>query len=265
MSPDVPASYRKKIKELEDELNRSICAYPTDDGSPCKQWPVSDEGRCHQHTGKSIQDGLTSDDNHRSTDRDLQPSEPSEEPSRSSSTETDSEFNQWNHRDYVHWLSRSIVYWLMLVVFALSSGAASGYFFVDTPREPATKQPEKIQINTSNPDFSRIRQLYRDDKLSQVRETLRDLAENHQDKSVRGTAYYYRFVFQQNQQNYEEALSLAREYLKKFNNHPRRAEVIYGAWYLTDRYLNRDDLAQQYKDQLQDEFPESVWNDRISS
>lgn len=259
MTDEVPTSFRERIRSLESELDRSVCGYPTDDGAPCRQWPVDEDGRCSRHRGKTLEEGFQS----------------LRRGSGSSSDENDeitkSAHEDMTVRDPRGWkhtlveLGRSPTYWILLIVLGLVTGGAYGMYPAGAGFEPSNTVTKTESIDVEDPDFNKIREWFRSGRQDRVRQALTRIYENASSSPPRAQALYYRYVLEQRVGNHEKALSSARRFLREFDDHSLRSEVLFGAWFLSRRLLNRPEQAQQYEEQLRSEYPESKWVQKIDS
>jgi outer membrane protein assembly factor BamD (BamD/ComL family) len=162
----------------------------------------------------------------------------------------------------------SILYWGIIVLVGLTTGGASGVYFSGATSTEVNNEPTPVnqeQLNLRNPDFGQIRNLFREGQYDQVESRLSTLHQNSPNPTIRAKALYFRYVFQQQQGNYQRSLELAETFLQEFQNHPRRAEIAYGAWFLSTEMLNEPNQAERFKKLLQDEFPDTKWAERLSS
>lgn len=263
---ELPDDFNEKIDELESELGRKICGFPTEEFEPCQQWPSDESGRCTNHTGLDLNtvleqrkssSGLTSPDpgrlNPSSTNFQQQSSRDFTLPEESSST-------------LIEGLMSSPFYWGLLVVVGLSIGAGTAALTVNFEEVGVGFQSgSQVDLNVQDPNFNRIREFYRNGDFQEVGRRLRTILNETDNSSIKARALYYSFVFYQNRKNYEEALRIADRYLEEYKDHYRRSEILYGAWFICSNLLNRPERAQQYRETLLEEFPESKWAKRLSS
>jgi Tfp pilus assembly protein PilF len=120
-------------------------------------------------------------------------------------------------------------------------------------------------INVDEPDFNTIRGWFRSGRHARVRRELNRIYEKTSNSSSRARALYYLYVLEQRVGNHEKALSNARTFLRQFDDHSLHPEVLFGAWFLSKRLLDRPEQAQQYEEQLRSEYPESKWIQKIDS
>lgn len=259
MSDEVPSSYRARLAELENELGRDVCGYPDEEGRPCEQWPADQEGRCARHAGRCLDDAFREDDR-RSPDP-----VPTNSPSVPPAEEGEPDARDTDGSRLLDAPARSVSYWMLLVVFGLLSGGGTGAVLFEGGTTPDARTSESVSINLNNPDFTRIRDHYRNGDLGEVGSELRRIHRHARHSSDRAQALYYRYVLQQNRGNHQRAFELATNFLNTFKDHPLRAEVTFGAWFLADRFLGDRELAQRYKEQLNSEFPDSKWAQQTDS
>lgn len=259
MSDEVPSSYRKRIASLKDEVGRDVCGYPDEEGSPCEQWPVDEHGRCSRHAGRSLESAFQGGSEARvggATPGAHESPSPVEVRSGVPSSSTPG---------WTEVLGTAITYWVVLVLLGLMAGGVTGtvlFWEGDTLEQPTTTD---VSLNVSDPDFTLIREYYRNGNLGEVESQLHRIYRESPSSSDRAQALYYRYVLQQNRGNHRRAYDLAEKFLNEFENHPLRAEVTFGAWFLADRFLEREDLARKYRKQLNSEFPDSKWAQKTDS
>lgn len=259
MTDPVPASYRERIRTLESDLDRSVCGYPTEEGSPCRQWPVDEDGRCSRHSGKDLRDPFESG---------TVSIESSSTQSGDTIEETAEEPAIRDPRDWKYTLTemaRKPTYWVLLVVLGLVSGTAYGTIRYPTTGNGDANQGTVQSIDVDNPDFKTIREWFRSGNHTRVRSGLNEIYENSSNPSSRARALYYRYVHNQQLGNHQSALSDAETFLEKYDDHPLRPEVLFGAWFLSHRMLDRPEQAQKYEQQLRSEYPDSKWVQKINS
>lgn len=258
MSDEVPSSYRKRVSAVEDQLGRDVCGYPNEEGNPCQQWPVDDEGRCSRHSGGSLEEAFGDD-------------EPSTPPIEPEGHETDSRVDSVRvpsdpqPEGWIESLASSATYWGVLVLVGLLAGAASGAYVFGLPSADGEPTPVEVTIDVNSPDFTKIREHYRNGNLAEVESKLREIYRETPSSSDRAQALYYRYVLQQNRGNHRRAYELAEQFLSDFEDHSLRAEVTFGAWFLADRFLEQEDLAEKHREQLNSEFPDTKWADKTDS
>lgn len=255
MSDEVPSSYRKRITSLEDELGRDVCGYPDQEGTPCEQWPVDEEGRCKRHAGRSLQQAFGEQGERDETDLSQPPS----------IKQTPSESSPSSRSGWTKVLSESATYWIVLVLLGLMTGGVSGTMLFRGGEATPNQTSTEASLNVEDPDFTRIRERYRNGNLGEVESQLGRIYRNSPGSSDRAQALYYRYVLEQNRGNHRRAYDLAEEFLNQFKNHPLRPEVTFGAWFLADRFLDRQDLARKHREQLNSEYPDSKWAQKTDS
>lgn len=268
MRSEWSTDHRRAVEELEERLGREICGVPTEDGDPCSQWPVSaTHGRCRQHaeTTEGGADGYSIFGE--------SSSEGGEAPDPAS--------EQGGGR------TRSAGFWVALAMtgIVLGAGIVGGLLYYDViwiprsmampsatsspanpdPGEDGKEEEVTVDVDPRNPDFTRIRSLYRQGEVDSVAVALKDLVEKAPDRTDRARAMYFQFVLYQNQGAYDEALQVADRFLETFEGHERRPEVLFGAGFLCKRHLDRPDRARQYFRRLENQYPESAWARRLSS
>lgn len=263
-SPD----HRRAVEELEERLGREICGVPTEDGDPCSQWPVSAaHGRCRQHaeTAGDATSGYSIFGESSSEGENDAPAPASEQGGGT---------------------ARSAGFWVALAMtgIVLGAGIVGGLLYYDviwiprtmampsvssSPANPEPKEDEEeevtVDVDLRNPDFTRIRSLYRQGEVDRVAVALKDLVDKAPSRTDRARAMYFQFVLYQNQEAYGRALEVADRFLETFEDHERRPEVLFGAGFLCKRHLDRPDRAQRYFKQLENRYPESSWTRRLSS
>lgn len=258
MSDEVPSSYRKRVSAVEDELGRGVCGYPNEEGDPCQQWPVDDEGRCSRHSGRSLEEAFGEEE----------PSSPTIEPEgheRGSRVDSVRVSAAPQSEGWMETVASSATYWGVLVLVGLLTGTASGAYFFGLPSADREPIRAEASIDVNSPDFTKIREHYRKGNLAEVESKLRDIYRETSSSSDRAQALYYRYVLQQNRGNHRRAYELAEQFLSDFEAHSLRAEVTFGAWFLADRFLEREDLAEKHREQLNSEFPDTKWADKTDS
>lgn len=266
-SDRLPDDYQDRIGAIESDLGRSICGFPTEGLEPCQQWPADESGRCSKHKDRDVQEAineLTASGSNspqslspQETLTDTQPLETGRSNGSTSST----------YRK----LFGSYGYWAGLILVGLLMGAGTAAMTLDlaedqrrAPREE-TEPEETFELNFDDPDFNKIRQSYREGNYREVASSLSKLIEETSRDSTRAQALYYSFVFHQNQQNYQRAIEAAEKFLNEYKDHYRRAEVLYGAWFISEQFLEDSERAERYRETLLEEFPDTKWADRLSS
>lgn len=257
------AEHRRAVKEMEERLGREICGVPTDEG-PCSQWPISDShGRCRSHARDAEAESGISRIFGGNPDEDSRSEAPVEVFPGSPSL----------------WAS------LALAGLILGGGIMGGLVYYDVlwiPRSLAmveqtqnNDRPERetqgsetqvsMELNLQKPDFTRIRTLYREGNVDQVAVALERIVRKAPRESDRAHGMYLQFVLYQNQGDYDRALRIADRFLDEFEEHDRRPEILFGAAFLCQRFLDRADRARRYKRRLRQRYPESPWTRRLSS
>ncbi len=255
MTNPVPTPYRERIQSLESELNRTICGYPTEKGTPCRKWPVDDENRCSKHRGKDLQDAFQSGSVPTGESDEYTPETVQETPLRDP--------RDWKYA--FRELARTRTYWIIVLLLGLVSGTAYSTFRTGISDQMVSAVEESPSLNVEDPDFNQIREWFRSGRYAMVRRYLNQIYENNSDVSSRAQALYYRYVLEQKLGNHETALSDAETFLQQFDDHTLRPEVLFGAWFLTHRLLDQPEQAEQYRKQLRSEYPESKWVQKINS
>lgn len=260
----LPDDYQERIQALESDLGRSVCGFPTEGLEPCEQWPADESEHCSRHKDRDLDQAL--DELTASTggsSQSLTPQETLREPQTLDSDTSREAPSSW-YRQF----DGSYFYWTLLVLVGLLIGA--GTAAVTFNGSPPTTQDETsaepgFELNFDDPDFTKLRESYRQGNYEEVARSLEELIEETNRDSVKAQGLYYSFVFHQNQQDYRRALEDAERFLEENEDHYRRAEVLYGAWFISNQFLEDAERAEQYRETLLEEFPDSKWANRLSS
>lgn len=266
-SDRLPDGFQEQVEELESELGRDICGFPDEEFEPCEQWPAEGSSRCATHAGRDLEEAINdfrSPSSH--SPQSLTPSKTLNQPR----SVGDKPVGASGFGSTVDRFANSYLYWGALVLVGLVLGATAGAFTVDLnqagSQAPAsTTSAGDLDLNVDDPDFNKIRELYREGNHREVVQRLNRLIEETSSRSVKAQVLYFSFVFHQNRENYRRALEMADRYLKEFKDHYRRAEVLYGAWFICSRLTDQPERAKRYRQSLLDEFPDSKWAKRLSS
>jgi tetratricopeptide (TPR) repeat protein len=264
-SDRLPDDFQDRIDVLESDLGRDICGFPTEEFDPCDQWPADESGRCSRHADMDLENVVEkfrspSSESPQSFAPDKTLNEPHQIPETSPAN---SPMHVLANR-----LAGSYWYWLGLILAGLLIGAGAAAVTLDfqpPATKPAQTQTRDVEINFENPDFNKIRELYRNGDYQAVARRLDKIIEKTSDDTTRAQVLYFSFVFHQNQKNYRRALEMADRYLEQYSDHYRRAEVLYGAWFISSRLTDNSKRAKRYRQTLLDEFPDSKWARRLSA
>jgi len=258
--------HRRAVEALEERLGREVCGVPTGEGEPCSQWPVSARhGRCRAHA-----DSVRTEGSGFALFGTSKPESTGEAPESSESSPPAP-------------VDRSVSFWVALALtgIVLGGGIVGGLVYYDAiwiPRSvamtragfsasPADTNARVVagDFDPANPDFRRIRSLYRQGEVDRVAVALESVIRRGRSRSDRARAMYLQFVLYQNQEAYQQALDVADRFLETFQEHDRRPEVLFGAAFLCQRFLERPRKAEQYFRRLQERYPESSWAHRRSA
>lgn len=254
LKDDWPEDYRRKIEEIETKLNREICGAPDADGEPCQKWPIdSEQGRCREH---------------HNAPNNVVPDQTSENAGAVEEVGNDTD----QKRAFFP------TYFLILAFCGLLAGAGSvlvWYHFnlVGFVRQKFShsgnintraKEKKTAAVNPDEPDFFRLRELARRGEVDRMVASLRKIAAESDKAPIRAEANYQLFVFYQHQEEFERALDVADKFLGNFAGSRRAAEVLYGAGYICERYLEDSTRAREYYDTLKGEYPDSKWAEKVS-
>ncbi|MFB6345341.1 MAG: tol-pal system YbgF family protein [bacterium] len=263
-SDQLPDDYEETVSRLESELGREVCGFPTENYQPCDQWPTEDSEYCRQHAGLDLEDFL----NEQKTETGSTLPDPS--PSAGTSTSPDdSGSSDATVSGWITHLQGSMTYWLGLLLAGFLLGATGAAWTVGTGFGPTGSvlngAAEESEFNPVDPDFQQLRQLYRSGRHDMVARRLQSIVDSAKKTDIRARALYLSFVFNQRQKRYQRALTAADRFIDNFSDHNRRAEVLYGAWFISSQLLDNPSRAKDYRDTLLEEFPESKWAKRLSS
>lgn len=267
---DWTRQHRDVIQRLEQELGREICGVPTPSGLPCKEWPISQQhGRCSKHQPEPERETSPVEDSRR------------REPTSPESPPTEEEPSSW--------FSRRVVIPLGLILTGLLLGGGTvAYFYPSLPGrsllrssqespadgvadvQPASAteslNPGLSKIDPRDPNFATLYKAYREDGNSrQLLELLDRIIRQSPDQSDRAEAMYRKFVLLQILNRFERSVRVADRYLNRFKQGSHRPEILYGAGWISETYLNQHKRSRSYYRKLKDEFPKSKWAQTVSS
>lgn len=166
-------------------------------------------------------------------------------------------------------------YWVLLALVGLFLGmsATASYLVTDysswwAPEKnvsvTADNESEDVNIDVNNPDYSRIHEWYRQGRADQVITALQTIKEESNTRSARAKALYYQYVFFQGQEQYQQAIEAADEFIESYPRHALRPEVLYGTGLICEEYVDSE-CDTDYYEILKQDHPESKWSNEISS